>query len=352
MMIHGSCCRAASAAAAAPPSVSSSRRILFGKRDIRQKLNKQKRQPPTEILIDCEALSFLFQDYGNDDEQSSKTTRVQQRVDDEEITTLVGQVSHYFDHVLITSNHHHDGQLQYDDIDVRQLLVACRHYADAMDTIRQRQSARDMRQNIRKVEQSYGGDDDPNVVSSMRALLARELAQQSSLHEYDDDDDAIDDDDQHSLQQQGRRKQQRKRLVKLHEHSCAIGLLWIRRSLEFQYELFHQLVDCNNDAAITAAYDNTLRHYHGWALQKVYAVALAATAGNAMTTTAQLGGFFHNNVSSSPQQHTKGSSSLMTPRQYDTTRHDLQHLMDLWRPLLKVWNDIFDEFNLQDLRRV
>jgi hypothetical protein len=272
----------------------------------------------TETINDCEPLAFLFRDYG-------ETTASEEEV----ITTLVGRVSHYFDNVIIkggdnsnsNSNHAHK-----DDIDVRRLLVACGHYAEAMDQIGQRQSARDMRQNIRKVE-LYGGTDHHHY--SMRQLLRRETETKPTLHEY-----VVDEND----------NRHQRRLVKLNEHSSAIGLLWIRRSLEFQYELFHQLVRYNNDAAITVAYDRTLRQYHGWALQKVYAVALAATAGNNLATTAQLGGFDNNGKN--------GSAMMMTPRQYDATRRDLQHLMDQWRPLLQIWNEIFDELNLQDIRRV
>jgi hypothetical protein len=279
----------------------------------------------TETIEDCESLAFLFRDY--DDTNTAAAS------DDEEIitTTLVGRVSHYFDHLIIKggNNKSNEDDANQDDIDVRRLLIACGHYAEAMDQIGQRQSARDMRQNIRKVE-LYGAIDH-HQHSSMRQLLRQELETKPTLHDY------VDDEEHHH---------HRRRLVKLNEHSSAIGLLWIRRSLEFQYELFHQLVRYNNDAAITVAYDRTLRQYHGWALQKVYAVALAATAGNNLATTAQLGGFDANGNGKN------NGSAIMTPRQYDATRRDLQHLMDQWRPLLQIWNEIFDELNLQDLRRV
>lgn len=199
--------------------------------------------------------------------------------------------------------------MENNDIHIPRLLKACEHFADAMVQVDQRQSARDMRQNIRKV-QSHGSSN----FFSMRELLSHET-QHSDLHEYGNDDT----------------------LIRLGERSCAIGLLWIRRSLEFQYELFQELLS-GNESAIQTAYEQTLSRYHGWGLQKVYGIALKATAaGSARATMAQLGGF---------------DSKTMNTEQYEAIRRDLQRIIALWKPLLSTWNQIYDELNLQDLRKV
>lgn len=239
---------------------------------------------------DCESLSFLFQDRQSIQRQSGIATSPPN------IQTHVGRVSGYFVGLIDETTN---------DIHLPKLLNACTHFADAMVKVDQRQSAKDMRQNIRKV-QTYGDN------TTMRQVLQYEKMH-SNLHTYDDT-----------------------RLVRLGEHSCAIGLLWIRRSLEFQYNLFAELLR-ENESAVQTAYQQTLSRYHGWGLQKVYSIALKATSGGVLATTAQLGGF-------DPKHLTKD--------QYDTTRRDLQVLMDLWKPLLLRWNQIYDELNLQDMRKV
>merc|ERR1711966_15551 len=60
--------------------------------------------------------------------------------------------------------------------------------------------------------------------------------------------------------------------------SAAMGLLWIRRSLAFQLDLYLAVVSSHTrhpQAAAMEAYDKTLSPYRGWLLQKVFPMSLS-----------------------------------------------------------------------------
>ncbi len=57
-----------------------------------------------------------------------------------------------------------------------------------------------------------------------------------------------------------------------------MGLLWIRRSLAFQLELYVSLILSHGDhprEAATEAYHKTLSPYHSWLLQKAFPMSLS-----------------------------------------------------------------------------
>ncbi len=71
------------------------------------------------------------------------------------------------------------------------------------------------------------------------------------------------------------------RLPRLKEKSAAMGLLWVRRQLQYQTALFSNVPDVptrfeTTRAAVQSAYDEVYNNYHGWAVQKIFSYSFQA----------------------------------------------------------------------------
>jgi len=65
------------------------------------------------------------------------------------------------------------------------------------------------------------------------------------------------------------------KLPQLKEKSSAMGLLWVRRQLQYQTAIFSNMMEVpstypNTNAAVAAAYKEVYDQYHGWAVQKIF----------------------------------------------------------------------------------
>jgi hypothetical protein len=65
------------------------------------------------------------------------------------------------------------------------------------------------------------------------------------------------------------------KLPQLKEKSSAMGLLWVRRQLQYQTAIFSNMMEVpstypNTNAAVAAAYKEVYNQYHGWAVQKIF----------------------------------------------------------------------------------
>jgi hypothetical protein len=199
------------------------------------------------------------------------------------------------------------------EINIPHLLHACHKFEREMRNIGQKQSAKDLRNNVAKTEACYKvapHDKRKNMYSLLR------FEKQQDIHGYGP----------HGLS-----------LLK--ENSAAMGLLWIRRSLSFQCRMFRHLLDDNTDARNAAlnAYGEELQSYHGWALQKVYVMAVKSAMPSKRDFLARLGGF---TIQEFGEQEEKA------------TRKDLEELMSIWQPLLQRWEEVYQELDLEDQRRV
>jgi len=71
------------------------------------------------------------------------------------------------------------------------------------------------------------------------------------------------------------------KLPRLKEKSAAMGLLWVRRQLVYQTEIFNNVLDVgtrfdSSRAAVQAAYDEVYGNLHGWAVQKIFSYSFQA----------------------------------------------------------------------------
>lgn len=197
-------------------------------------------------------------------------------------------------------------------IDMPHLLAACHRFEKAMVDVQQKQSAKDLRNNIAKAEAFYKNVQQHHE-HSMEEILKLEKA--NNIHDYGP----------HGLS-----------LLK--DPSCAMGLLWIRRSLQFQYRMFQSLLqDVDASHAALSAYHHTLQNYHGWALQKIYVLAVKSATPSNKEWLARLGGFPVEKFGAAEEE---------------ATRRDLQELLTVWEPLIHRWENIYAELDLEDRRRV
>ena len=125
----------------------------------------------------------------------------------------------------------------------------------------------------------------------------------------------------------------------LQEASAAMGLLWIRRSLAFQLELYASLIPSDGDEPKAAAYDayqNTLSPYHGWMLRTAFSASLSQLPDRPVFMSK----FAEVDIEELDHEH-----------EYKLKKK-LRALIGTLEPLLSVWKDNFEEMNMEDTRRV
>lgn len=189
-----------------------------------------------------------------------------------------------------------------DKIDTARLLAACRAHNEllkiggaALCLV-----AKDMESNIDKAEALYKKS--PEKCHNLTSLLEHEKS--SGIHNGSVLDDS----------------------------SAAVGLLWIRRSLAFQSQLFDSVIweEEPKDAAADA-YQKQLSPYHGWMLRTVFPASFAQFPNRKE---------FLSMLSEGKEEH----ASIVLKK--------LRALVATLRPLLSAWEKDFATLGLEDVRRV
>lgn len=194
-------------------------------------------------------------------------------------------------------------------IDMSQLLKACRaHLAliqsggSALCLV-----AKDLESNLQKVEILFKKS--PREAKNLSSLL--EIERSSGLHDGN----------------------------VLKDPSAAIGMLWIRRSLSFQSDLFDSLVSSQGQHPKDAAMDSYIKNlspYHGWVLRTVFPASLSQIPARE-TFLSKLG-----EVEIEDLDHDTESK----------VEKKLRALISTWEPLLALWKDEFETMGMEDTRRV
>lgn len=125
----------------------------------------------------------------------------------------------------------------------------------------------------------------------------------------------------------------------LKDSSAAMGLLWIRRSLAFQMDLYSSLLPAStvapSDAAMMA-YEEHLLPFHGWMLQKIFPLSLSQMPDKEVFI-AKFGGMERHDLN----------------EQYEREIVDkLSELIKTWGPLISIWKEEFEIMDMEDVRRV
>ncbi|EJK47341.1 hypothetical protein THAOC_33946, partial [Thalassiosira oceanica] len=124
----------------------------------------------------------------------------------------------------------------------------------------------------------------------------------------------------------------------LDNKSGAMGLLWIRRSLEFQRNFYLALIPPNGrhpkDSAVTA-YERVLSPYHGWLLRSIFPASLSQMPSRDVFI-ARFAGIELEDLSQEIESQ---------------VIRKLRSLVLTWEPLLVKWKDIFERLDLEDVRQ-
>lgn len=118
----------------------------------------------------------------------------------------------------------------------------------------------------------------------------------------------------------------------LDDSSAAVGLLWIRRSLAFQIQLFESVVreEEPKDAAFEA-YEKQLSPYHGWMLRTIFPASFAQFPNR------------EEFLSWFPESDDESISIIVKK---------IRALVATLNPLLQSWTETFHDMGLEDTRRV
>lgn len=204
------------------------------------------------------------------------------------IRTQVYDLSRTFEAVYM--NHHHHG----DDIDTISLLAALRQAELTLRRAGQRTNANDLGNNIQKVQAVYERAP-AGVRESMTSLL--EYEKNLGVH--------------------------KSATGTLSETSAAMALLWVRRNISFQHQLYHLvLTGMAPPQAAAQAYRAELEPFHGWALRKVSTLALKSTSVHEKhDLLVQLSGL---------------NDQAFGPAEAQATEEELRHLVSLWNPVRSI----------------
>lgn len=193
----------------------------------------------------------------------------------------------------------------HQDINSVHLMKACHCFLGVLRRTGPKAVERDFRNNIRKAEALVKKSGDCKTLSSL-LLFERDCL---GVHSR----------------------------TKLVENSGAMGLLWIRRSLEFQSDLLSSITDGTDPKeAALKAYRAQLRPYHGIFLRRFYTAFLSSKMPTRPIMLAKISGINSKDLSS----------------QEEAVIQDLKRLTKTWKPLLRKWKDTFTELDLEDDRRV
>ncbi|CAJ1964969.1 unnamed protein product [Cylindrotheca closterium] len=248
----------------------------------------------SEILTPSSALAFdaAAADDDDDNEVVSLTSS---------ICTDAASLASDFQKALVVMNQ------QKDDIHVGHLLSACEGLEATMRRIGFAQGASDIAANLSKIRTVYH-QVSPDKRDSMPEILQYEKTMMMT------DSKAIKD------------------------TSATMGLLWLGRSLNYQYDMFQQLlldVNVQPYEAAYCAYERNMKPHLSWPLQKVCQVALKKLKVlRRERMLACIGGF---------------SEECYGACEDQATRHDLQRVVRCLEPMLGRWRQVFSDMGLGDI---
>lgn len=195
------------------------------------------------------------------------------------------------------------------EIDTSRLLKACRAHLELMKSGGAAMClvAKDLESNLHKAESLFKKS--PKKCKTLASLL--ELERKSDIHKGNE----------------------------LQDPSAAMGLLWIRRSLAFQSHLFESLISKDGQHPKDAAYEAYNEHlspYHGWMLRTVFPASLSQMPHRAV--------FLSKFGEVEVEDLDREEESKIVKK--------LRALIGTLEHLISAWKDCFEEFNLEDTRRV
>jgi hypothetical protein len=119
--------------------------------------------------------------------------------------------------------------------------------------------------------------------------------------------------------------------------SATMGLLWLGRSLNYQYDMFRHMLDHNGEPyeAACYAYENSMKPHLSWPVQKVCQTALKKVKVlRRKKMLAGIGGFSEDCFGNCEDQ---------------ATRNDLRQVVRCLEPMICRWRQVFSEMGLGEI---
>jgi hypothetical protein len=209
------------------------------------------------------------------------------------------------------------------EINMSKLLRACSKFEEVMRNVGETQSAKDLSSNIKKVNDVYrSAPADKRRTMSSLLRYEKELGVHPDMSDKEEDNPYYDD---------GPR-------MRLKDPSAAMGLLWIRRSITFNYHMYSNIIcgEISPKEAALDAYQAVLEPCHGMILRRLYTLGIQSVTPPRHQLIQTLAG---------------RADFPLTEGEEEATLQDLQRLVATWRPLIARWKHTFEELDLDDRRR-
>ena len=135
----------------------------------------------------------------------------------------------------------------------------------------------------------------------------------------------------------GERKSENEPL-RVKNHSGAMGLFWIAHNVEYQNDLYRQMLDEDKTPleAAQSAFEHTLEPHMEWATKKV---ARAAIPRMVPATKDE----FFSALSGYPDPQNYG------PTEHEVVSREVHQILDVWEPIVDDWKQAFDQLQLTDI---
>ncbi|KAL3939031.1 MAG: hypothetical protein SGBAC_006178 [Bacillariaceae sp.] len=206
-----------------------------------------------------------------------------------------------FDHAMIVMNQNKD------DIHVGHLLTACEKLQSTIREMGFVSSANDMASNIAKIRNTY------------EKLPLTQRDSMPVLLQYEQDV---------GITEKGRIK----------DSSATMGLLWLGRSIHYQYDMFQYILENPSASpydAASHAYGATVKPHLSWPLQRLGQAALNGLRSmRKQTILAHMGGF-------DEEEYTSAKESA--------TKQGMRKVLASWNPIIRRWNQVLSDMGLEKL---
>jgi Glycolipid transfer protein (GLTP) len=214
-----------------------------------------------------------------------------------------------------------EGAIQ--DLAFEPLLSACWAFEAQMQRLNCTAVAKDFSQNIRKVLSLLEKESIPASVKSVSCLLAFEKQKVGHLYCHNTEGPC-----RHGI------------TVQLRDPSAAMGLLWIRRNLAFQYQMYRRTFSHSESkekppVAALAAYRQELEPHYGnnWMLRRFVQLGCHVfIPSSARVFLAKLNGYDPRTMSEEQERH---------------ARQGMEFFLKVVGPILESWNEIFRDLGLE-----
>jgi len=230
------------------------------------------------------------------------------------VATDMAEMAQYFEQALVASS------TTSADLNVGNLLTACDKLENSMRQIGFTQSANDISGNVKKIRNVYNRLP-PQERDSLVSIVKHEL--DTGVH--GDNDNENENENNHTT---------------LKDSSATMGFLWLGRSINYQNDMFRQMLDHEDETPYNAAkhaYETALKPHLSWPLQKVSQTAMKRLKPLQSTKAelfCRMGGFQQETYSREEEQATK---------------RDLRKVVNSWQPMLNQWKQTFSDLDLAQI---